>query len=423
MRHGRGRTAVAAVAVSSALALASVLQAQPAAAEPYPYDFPDGTRTVEGASGPGGAPLLAAEETYRSRIGPGQRLHYRVALDGSSSAYVSAVVLPGLDEQVAYGDGLKVRLQNAQGGRCGTDSTSFGTADYPRPLVASVERVAGEAPASCRAAGTYTVVVERADGGKAGSRAPWDLELDFVNEPALKGPAPSTEPEPDAPAAGPLPEGTAEERQGGTSFHEAVAIGPGVWQGRLEPGRTLFYKVPLDWGQRLVAGAELAGAGGSAPVSGALRLGVHNPARTEVAAGQRSSGGTRAAAAELDGLPAVAYENRLASAPEVRGMRFPGAYYLQITLNPELAGASGGGPREVVLRVGVEGAAEDGPAYDGDPGIFQVDAELGQGGGAGQGTGRDGGMQVVAAVGIGLGTALVLWLAVWAVVGRRRAEG
>ncbi len=418
MRRGRGRTAVVAAFTVCAVVVLSV---QPAAAEPYPYGFPDGTRSVEGASGPGGAPVLAADATYRSTIAPGQRVHYRVELDAASSAYVSAVALPRLDDQVAFGDGLAVRLEGADGGRCGSDTAGFGSADYPRPLVASVERLVEQGSTRCQAAGTYTVVVERADGGRAASDESWDLELDFVNEPAVKGPPASAKPSGAAPGAGSLPEGAAKERQGGTSFHDAVAVGPGVWRGQVEPGRTLFYKVPVDWGQRLAAGAELTGVGGKGSVGAALRLGLHNPARAEVAADQPSLSGT-GAMATLDGVPAVAYENRLASAPKVKGMRFAGAYYLQVTLSPELAGKYGDGPLDVTLRVGVEGAAGDGPSYEGDPGIFQVEDGAGQGGGVGEGSGRDRGMQVVAAVGIGLGTALVLWLAVWAVVGRRRAE-
>ncbi|WP_199551159.1 hypothetical protein [Streptomyces sp. N35] len=418
MRRGSRRTAVVAVALGAAV----VLHTQTAAAEPYPYDFPDGTRNVEGASGPGGAPALAADETYRSTIAPGQKLHYRVELDAGSAAYVSAVALPRLDDRVAFGDGLDVWLENADGGRCGSDSSGFGSADYPRPLVASVERLVEQGSTRCQGAGTYTVVVERAEGGRAASRESWDLELDFVNEPGLKGASPSATPSAAAPGAGSLPEGTAKERQGGTSFHDAAAIGAGVWRGRVEPGRTLFYKVPVDWGQRLAAEAELTGTGGKGAVGAALRLGLHNPARAEVTAEQPTLSGTGVTAA-LEGVPAVAYENRLASAPKVKGMRFAGAYYLQVTLSPELAEKYGDKALDVTLRVGVEGAASDGPPYAGDPGIFQVEGRDGQAGGVGQGTGRDGGMQAVAAVGIGLGTALVLWLAVWAVVGRRRTEG
>ncbi|MFI6941542.1 hypothetical protein ACIBI4_19885, partial [Streptomyces sp. NPDC050418] len=419
MRRGRGRTAMTGVAVIAAV----VLQTPVAAAEPYPYGFPDGTSEVEGASGPGGASELAVDTTYRSTIRPGQKLHYRVELDGASSAYVSVVALPALDDRVAFGDGIDVRLQSADGGRCASDSSGFGSADYPRPLVASVERLADDGPARCRAAGTYTVVVERAEGGRTASRAPWDLELDFVNEPALKGAAPSETPGAGeaggGAGAGGLPDGAGEERAGGTSFHDAAAVGAGVWKGRVAPGRTLFYKVPVDWGQRLVAGAEFSGAGGKGVVRAALRLGLHNPARTEVAAEQPQLSGSRVSAV-LDATPAVAYGNRQASASEVTGMRFPGAYYLQLTLSPELAEQYGDGPLDVTLRVGVDGEAQDGPAYAGDPGIFQVDAADGQAGGTGDGTARDGGMQVVAAVAIGLGTALVLWLAVWAVVGWRR---
>ncbi|MHC0430752.1 hypothetical protein ACX6XY_11250 [Streptomyces sp. O3] len=441
VRRGGARVSAVVAAVVAAVCAAAALPGEAAAAEPNPYAFVPGARQVKGASSGADAAVLEAGATYRSSIGPNDgKRYYRVRLDAESAAYVSAVVVPRLGTRVTYRDGLSARLLDDRGRSCGRGSgtAGFRSAAYPRPIVASAERLVRPGGGWCQAAGTYDFVIERksatADhGGVAADGDSWDLELTFVEEPRLSSGGGATHaPRAWDSTAPRLPAGAARDRTGGTSFHTAAELSGGVWKDRVRPGQTRFYRVPVDWGQRVAAEATLSrttgdgGAGGSGgAVPNALRLTLHNPARIKVTARGRLFQGEPASAA-LDPLPPVAYENRYGTVGKVRETRFPGWYYLKVSLSPALRERYGDQGLGVTLRVAVTGEARRGIAYAGDPGVFQVGA-AGRGGAGGASDGASGGaydrstMRVVAVAGIGTGTVLVLGLGVWAVVARRRA--
>ncbi len=148
-----------------------------------------------------------------------------------------------------------------------------------------------------------------------------------------------------------------------------------MWQDDVRPGGTLFYKVPVDWGQQLSVTAELGGSdGGSGYVTRALDLALYNPVRGSVdEAGLGYRGSARSVA--LEPLPPVEYRNRYSVVDHVNGMRFAGSYYLVVHLSTELADSFGQGPLPVTLRVRVGGSAHAGPGYAAKPeprNIFEV---------------------------------------------------
>ncbi|RII11239.1 hypothetical protein DSC45_28535 [Streptomyces sp. YIM 130001] len=420
MVRGRGRTA-AVWATALWVAVAAPAQAH-AAAEPVPYAFEDGARSVQGGSTPSQAEELDADTAYRSSIGPDERLVYRVELDARSSAYVSAVAVPELGSDVTYADGIKVTLESGDGMRCGSQDRRFGSARHPRPLAATADRTIKGNAGRCSRAGTYDVVVERTGADRSAADS-WELELNFHEEPPLKSGGGATEAPENANSAPPeVPSGDAESVRGGSGFSSAAAVGAGVWKDRIAAGETRFYRVPLGWGQQMSARAELNDVADSGPAPGALALSLANPVRGEVASEAVSSPGEQPQVA-LEALPPVDFANRFSPRSEVKAVRFPGQYYLQVTASPELRGDAGGEDLGVTLRVGVRGEAADTPVYAGDAGIFQVDPESDEGGAGGPGAaggGSDDSMKVVAAAGIGTGTLLVLGLGVWTVVARRR---
>ncbi|MFC7305921.1 hypothetical protein ACFQVC_17055 [Streptomyces monticola] len=426
--RGRGRWVASAMAVCG-LALLQVPAS--AADEPSPYRFAKDAQRIDGAETPGDAPQLNPGPAYRSSIGPGRRLYYRVELDGASSAYASAVAVPGAGSQVAYGDGITVMLQDQQGKSCGSVSdASFGSADYPTPLAASVGRLIEEGSRRCQEPGQYYVLIQR-ESAQDSTRGDWDLELTFDEEPALASGG-GRAPESMDPVAPPLPSGAAKRAAGGSGFNDARILKKGVWEDTLRPGESLFYRVPVDWGQQLSAQAELGsapnGAGGGVGLGvKALNLTLHNPVRAPVTTAGTNYRGEPASAV-LDAVAPVAYENRLASKSEIKEMRFPGSYYLKVTLDPKLREKYGDKGLPVTLSVGVTGQPKTDVAYAEDPGIFQVfdggeNAPVGGGGAEGDSSGGGGSdaMKVVAASGIGTGTLLVLVLVLWTVLARRHA--
>ncbi|MFD0394036.1 hypothetical protein ACFQ3Z_23655 [Streptomyces nogalater] len=208
-----------------------------------------------------------------------------------------------------------------------------------------------------------------------------------------------------------------------------------MWRTALAPGETRFYKVPVDWGRRLHASAELGGAQGHGYVGGALTLSLHNPVRGAVDDATAGYTGTAKPTA-LAPLPPVEYANRYAVPAGVTSVRFAGDYYLVVHLSTRLAGPFGRGPYEVTLRVRVDGRAHAGPAYDGGPvpeDVFTIsdadraaaltgglgDAVAGAAGGRGRGRCRWRGDAAGRRRGIGSGTALLLILGGWTVAARR----
>ncbi|MEU6481361.1 hypothetical protein ABZ858_31715 [Streptomyces sp. NPDC047017] len=422
-------------AVAAVLCLVAALPAPDAraAGTPGPYAFADGARSVAGATAPAGAARLEPGRAYRSSLPHDGRLYYRLDLDAGSTAYVSATAVPAADSTVFATDGLRVSVRDAHGGSCSYQATRFGTGRSPHPIAAWGMREASPGHTPCQGAGTYYVLVERI-AATGSSTDTWPLELTTATEPPVRA-AGATKAPGTWDSASPAPvTGRAAGRAGGAGFAGASAVGEGVWQDRLRPGRTLFYRVPVDWGQQLNATAELDGTGGgSGYVDGALTLSLYNPVRGYVEEAYAGYSGKRTSAA-LAPLPPVVYANRAGFADQAKAMRFAGSYYLVAHLAEQTATGFGDGPYGLTLRVRVSGAAGAGPRYEGGsapPDLFEVTAAdrvaasapgPGPAGAAGAG-GAGGGssvMRALAAGGIGTGTALLIVLGAWTLSARRR---
>ncbi|MDQ0775963.1 hypothetical protein QF026_004429 [Streptomyces aurantiacus] len=429
----RGVLAGAAALLSVAAPAGQVTAGQGAAAGTLPpYRFAADAEQVEGATKPTDAVRLTPGTTYRSTVRDNGRLYYGLRLDETSSAYVSATAVPKPGTKVVYSDGVKVSLQDPEGHKCfsgDAGAARFGPTESPRPLTAWASRRAGPGTYTCKGAGTYSVLVERMSGSGSSSDD-WELELQYVSEPALKKSAPTTAPQVWDSASPEALGGSARTRQGGTSFNAARSLEQGVWKDGIQAGQTLFYRVPVDWGQQIDATAELGPASGEGFLGNALVMSLYNPVRALVDDADTGYDGTRKAAA-LEPLPPVAYENRYSVDDQVGGVRFAGWYYLAVHLGAQMADKFGDGPFELTLRVRVRGEAGTAPVYDGATAprdVFEVtlgDRDAAVSGNAA--TGGDGGpggntaMKAVAVGGIGAGCFLLLGLAVWTLAARRRA--
>ncbi|WP_299529713.1 hypothetical protein [uncultured Streptomyces sp.] len=427
-QSGRGRPVTAAVCAVAAWGALAALPGQAwAAADPSGYVFAPDAVTVTGEEANADAAFLTADKVYRSSIGPGQKLYYRVTLDAGSDAYVSAVAVPRDPAgKVAYGDGITVSIRDDNDVRCGSESANFGAGEFARPITAYGFRENDPDGSSCQRAGTYDVLVER-DSKETSSQEIWDLELRHAVEPALKSPGsmPTGAPE-DFPSESPAPLPTSAprgERAGGSGYFDATGLETGEWKDSVAPGRTRFFRVPVDWGQQLWATAEISNDNSSdAYVGSALVLSADNPALGHVDSAALSYSG-RPATAALSPLPPVDHANRNSSATRVSAMRYAGWYYLSVGLSPAVAEAYGDDPIRITLKVRVENAAEESP-YQGGAGIFGVDdddREMARNGQSAADAGRDGTLMIVGVAGIGVGTVLVLGLGAWTLLARRAA--
>ncbi|MFE3033559.1 hypothetical protein ACFXKY_18170 [Streptomyces canus] len=408
------------------------------------YAFAEGAPSVRGATDTGGAERLDPGTTYRSSLPSEGKVYYRLGLDGTSTVYVAATAVPPTDAAVTATEGVRVSVQDADGRTCSApDTASIGAGRSPRPLTVWGVRQLPSSRSLCRSAGTYYVVVERVLRTES-SPGDWDLELAPVLEPRLREAGSTSAPEDWDSATPSPPGGEAVRRRGGWGFTSATALEQGAWRDDVRPGQTLFYKVPVGWGQQVYATADLSSASGGGEggggesggfVPGGVNLALYNPVRGLVDDTSISYNGSQKSGA-LAALPPVGYDNRYAVSDRVGGMRFAGSYYLVVHLAARVGEEFGDGPFGLTLRVRVKGQATAGPGYAGrsEPsGIFQVGL-LGRGSGApgdegssdggGDGGGGAGaGMKLVAVGGIGAGTLMLVVLGVWVVVGRRRAAG
>ncbi|OAH11850.1 hypothetical protein [Streptomyces jeddahensis] len=420
----------AALAVLGSLCVSAVLPAASASAAtgtPRSYAFDDDAARVEGASSNTDAEKLQAGSTYRSSLPRGDvKLYYRLQLDATSNAYVSVTAVPSPTAKVMYADGIKVSLEDGDGRTCSYNEEHFGAAESARPIAAWASRTIGPTESYCQEAAAYYVVVERT-GTSPSTQEDWDLELQYVSEPALKQTGSTVPPEVwDSASPQPL-DGEPEERKGGAGFSEARGLTQGVWKDDIEAGETLFYRVPVDWGQQLFATAELGSArGGTGYVGNALVTALYNPVRGFVVDTSTGYDGEQKSET-LYPLPPVAYKNRYDTDDRVSGMRFAGWYYLVVHLNPEIADEYGEGSFGLTLRVTVRGAAQAEPEYAGSPqpadafSVTDRDKDAAASGETEAEAERGDTMKLVAACSLGTGVALVLFLVGWTVVARRRA--
>jgi hypothetical protein len=421
-------------AAGAVLCVSAALTAGPASAADSSYESAAGSsyafaadaRTVKGATGTTDAALLDPGSSYRSSLPKGAKLYYRLEPDASTSAYVAVTAVPRGSGKLSVNDGIKVSVQNSQGNSCSYQSANFGITGSPHPITAWGARTTSPRMPLCEGGGPYYVVVERADADGSTSGT-WDLELATATEPRL-GTTVATSPPTSWNSATPTPlTGDATTREGGAGFARAAAVEQGVWRAGISPGQTLFYKVPVDWGQQPSAVAELGsdddGGDSSGYTVGALQMTLYNPVRADVEDIAIGYGGSQNTAS-LAPVPPVAYANRYAPTDQVNGMRFAGWYYLAIHLSSAVADDFGAGPFGLTLRVRVTGAVQDGPGYAGQPvpqNVFGVTAQdRAAAGDGGSGGGGGSAMKALAAGGIGAGTVVLVVLGVWTVVGRRR---
>ncbi|MCM2427403.1 hypothetical protein [Streptomyces sp. RKAG337] len=414
----RGRGLLVAVAVAG-VTLAG-LQGTALADTAVPVWQPQGT-AVKGAATTAEAQALTPGGTYKDTLKVGDTKYYGVDLDAKSSAYLSAFAVPKPGAKVAYGDGIDLKLQSADGTDCDSFDAHFDNDGAARPVGGYTARTI-EKDGRCQEANRYTLEIKRESAGTS-DPAEWPVEIRFMSEPALKAdakPAPASS----ATEASPTPvTGTPKPAQGGTSFNDAAAIKSGIWNDKVLPGETRFYKVPVDWGQHAVLFADFANAPAAKEngfQSAGVRVDAYNPARGHIDDDTESYAGKQTSITGQT-VP-VSYANRFESGSKVSATRFAGWYYFAVSVHPGVKDVVNG-PIGVTLRLDVKGAVAPSPGYDGDAakaGFSISGDDLAKADGTATGGGSSSTMRMVAFAALGAGTVLLLSLAVWLVAARRR---
>ncbi|MFE7775539.1 VWA domain-containing protein [Streptomyces sp. NPDC057445] len=330
-------------------------------------------RQVAGTPERSGAPALVAGQ-YLDTIGPGEERHYAVDFDAVSTVHFSATAVPQPGAAVDTFDALRTRIAygtDSSSGSCESSTEHFFQKEGATPLTSAVARVPSEKGfGSCDKAGRYWLVVER-ESKKGSDAARWPLELTYgAEKPLARGVTPAgSRPEygkGDKDAA--LPLGDPKDVAGGTGFNDARELAQGVWRDQVLPSQTLWYKVPVGWGQQLRYDVEFANEptlerGSSAVSYGATE--VFTPARAPVGGGTgefvpEAVYNGRPAALRMGTVP-VSWTNRHESHPNVIPVHSKGEFYIAVTLGAEAAEIAENPRIGVVLRVAVIGDERAGP--------------------------------------------------------------
>ncbi|WP_016906170.1 hypothetical protein [Streptomyces xiaopingdaonensis] len=399
------------------------------------YALDAAAERVTGAKTSGDGPALTPG-TYRDAIERNEQRYYTVNLDGTSHAYLSVTAAPKPGQKIKkLEDGLELQLTTVDGDRCGSvlpTKVNFTGDGTTHPLTGTVSRIVGEDD-KCQQRGPYLLSVGRKSSALSDPGA-WPLEVRYMSEPGLKGDPPSGADSADAEES-PAPDVTGEPRKarGGLGFGAARSLGDGVWKDRLKPAETRYYRVPVDWGQRLNVSVELANAEAGADaekrlpstVFDAFGVQLYNPARMRMGDSVWESYRGESAAIQRQ-TANVTYANRFDD--DAKGAQVAGWHYVAVTASPELEEYFDGAAAPVTLRMEVKGKQAETPSYREDPheagfGVDDSDREQAAKGQTAAQAEESADRSLLGYAGIGVGTALLVGLGAWVLVARRRAAG
>lgn len=310
--------------------------------------------------------LTASEDAWRAyrvtRTAPGSSLH--VSLTTKPSTYTDYAGDP------AYED-LRIRILAPDGTECHSNEASVGDSSGTSPFVTVAAASAGQLPEedegepSCRATGTFTVLVGR-DGPDKTTAA----ELQVLEEPPVADLADLPEAGENHPSEVELPAAEATPVRGGRGFTDATEVTAGTWSDTLTPGETRVYRVKVEYGQTARFTANGPTGGFRFPAEHEfdtlwVRGQAYAPDRQLVddstSVGSFSSGSS---SPQSVNTAALQFRNRFSDVgPWTSGMS--GWYYYAVSVgDADLGEALTDQPLTIAFTVDVEGKASDTVRYD-----------------------------------------------------------
>lgn len=350
---------VAVVASGTATAAAS----EPARADVVAYQ-PSGTEVT------GGTALSAAVEVqpglYRDVIeasedsteGGASSRYYRLpALEEGERAHVSAVL--ALDTSASRsGSGaatIEVQFLNEQGEDCGggdSDYTVSGAQGVPVAATSSGP-VDPDSLFGCFKDGSGVVIAQVNRSGAWQADEPVPVELRFAVEPAVDESGLAEAPSSDLPPESVTTTGQASEVTGGTSFTTATELAPGqVYATELEPLQSGYFKVPVEYGQRL--NYRLSTGNNQDSRVSLVRTDLHDPLLVDA----RTIGSDTLSYSDAGGT--ITHSTAVAVSPDnydssYGSLRHAGDYYIVVDAGTPRGGRQGSEPFRVELAVELSG--------------------------------------------------------------------
>lgn len=297
--------------------------------------------------------------------------------------------------------GLTVKLTTLDGETsCATDSDSMSGSTTPGMLMTSLAVDPSETvrtknaftDEACRKATSYRLEVKRSQQGDNATDLP--LQIAVIRTPRVSGDV--TKPSSTIADMSTQPLSTSGSVEPGAGFASATTLTPGAYDLAAQPGRRMFFRVHLGWGQRMSFGWQVPKNGSSYKPKQDLTfdVAVFNPALTPVTTSGSGSASGYLFPSSSDMEPKEAgaftapidYANADLEASgdsSVQWQAMPGWYYVALDVAPSSSSTQtfeGGDPIASVLSVRVEGEPSSGPSMNvaqPDPGTLSTQGSSG----------------------------------------------
>lgn len=362
---------------SSGAALGAILASQvQRAIQPYTAV---GT-PIRGGATPAAAPAIRPGQyldTYekggKGAGDIGTTKFYKIALQPGDTPYASATLIPpGFRVENITGFSVGIAFVDADGVSC---SSTDGFASTVGVFGKVVPQVAVAAPGpvgddgwreKCSDGGPVYLKVRR--GGNSYTTVQLPVELAFRIELAITTPGPAAAPKllPAVPAPA---ESATRPAEGGFSFNDAPQLQPGSYAGSIVAGETRYYRVHLEWGQRLAYRLVVPAQAGFRIQEAALYVTLASPLRDRLEQSRDTRtyqliGGTEDQTMSGSTAVPVRWSNRKGTF-DIRKYAVDGDYFVVLDASYPLSRPTLTMPFR--LTVATDGAVEPGPSYVTDP--------------------------------------------------------
>jgi Ca-activated chloride channel homolog len=233
---------------------------------------------ITGTPDAAGAPAMAPG-AWVDELAPGETRTYTIDVpDGAVPVVNGALIAGATQPRLGLPENFLVIISAPDGSECARGASSQTVRSFTAGATATGPRAAAGSGSPCTEPGRRIVSAQRQLDDGQGTNT---VELLYSQ---LGSPDPSAPP---AAAVQPGPAGgatgTPTSVRGGTSYDDAPPLGPGSWQDTLRASETIYYRVPVGWGQRLTVTAQFTSLTAGQGLKGSMQpvLEVHDALRVD----------------------------------------------------------------------------------------------------------------------------------------------